>query len=414
VTKSKSETPSDTIGADIERRAWAKSRQLGVLALVTGAIIVVVAGIWIGGRYFGSTPGTASKSPAPAGTFRPTAEQFKTLSVQTVAVSQFQGTEVTDGRIALNGDLVTPVFSPYSGRITHVIARPGDVLKRGATLATIDATEFVQAQNDLAAAVAQTKLARANESRKHGLYDAKGGSLQDWQQSQADLATAEVALKAVRNRLRILGKSDAQIEALESSEHMDATATIDAPINGVVVDRQVGPGQYVQSGSGNPVFTLADVSSVWLVGNVREDDAPLMRKGLAVEVSVNAFPGRTFKARLIYVAATVDPNTHRLPVRAEIANPDGALKPEMFASFRIVTSEGGESPAVPEDAVVYDGTDAHVWVVQNDANGPVIGIRPIKVGRTDARTVQVLDGLKIGEQVVTRGSLFIDRAVTGD
>jgi cobalt-zinc-cadmium efflux system membrane fusion protein len=353
-------------------------------------------------------------NPPPAGTFRPTADQFKSLTVEPATAGIFRGIEVTDGRIALNGDLVTPVFSPYSGRITRVIARPGDVVKRGAPLATIDASEFVQTQNDLAAAAAQSKLARANEIRKHALFDAKGGSLQDWQQAQADLATAEVALQAARNRLRILGKSDSQIDDLASAGHMDAAATIEAPIAGVIVDRQVGPGQYVQSGSGNPVFTLADVSSVWLVANVREEEAPLMRKGLPVEVSVRAFPDHPFNARLIYVAATVDPNTHRLPVRAAIANPDGALKPEMFASFRIVTSEGGESPAVPEGAVVYDGADAHVWVVHEDSKGPAIGIRPIKVGRADSGMVQVLDGLRIGERVVTRGSLFIDRAVTGD
>jgi cobalt-zinc-cadmium efflux system membrane fusion protein len=85
----------------------------------------------------------------------------------------------------------------------------------------------------------------------------------------------------------------------------------------------------------------------------------------------------------------------------------------MFATFRITTGEGTHSPSVPESAVVYDGTDAHVWVVQRDAQGPVIALRPIKVDRTNGGEVQVVDGLKTGEQIVTRGSLFIDRAVTG-
>jgi cobalt-zinc-cadmium efflux system membrane fusion protein len=306
------------------------------------------------------------------------------------------------------------VFSPYSGRVTRVVAKPGDVVVRGATLATIDASEFVQAQNDLAAAFTQSKLARANETRKHGLFDAKGGSLQDWQQAQADLATAEAALKAVRNRLRILGKTDEEIDALESGDRMDAKATLTAPLGGVVVDRQVGPGQYVQAGAGNPLFTLADVSSVWLVANVREEDAPQIHKGQAVEVNVSAFPGRIFKAHVTYVASQVDPDTHRLSVRAEVPNPNGELKPQMFATFRIITGEGTSSPAVPESAVVYDGTEAHVWVIHNDGNSPVIALRPIKVDRSYDGQVQVVDGLKAGEQIITRGSLFIDRAVTGD
>jgi cobalt-zinc-cadmium efflux system membrane fusion protein len=401
------------VSEDPRVRAWSRNRQLRVLGIAAGAILVIVAAVRLS-RGMSAVPPAAADAPAPAGTFRPTQAQLKTLSIATVATGDFQRIEVTDGSIALNGDLTTPVYSPFSGRVTRVVAKPGDVLTRGAPLATIDAAEFVQAQNDLIAAVAQSRLARTNETRKRGLYEAKGGSLQDWQQAQADLATAEVALKAVRNRLRILGKSDSQIDALETSDRMDATATLEAPIGGVVVDRQVGPGQYVQSGAGTPLFTLADLSSVWLVANVREEDAPFIRKGQAVEVNVSAFPGQVFKARVTYVASQVDPNTHRLPVRAEMPNPEGALKPEMFATFRIITSAGTPSPSVPESAVVYDGTDAHVWVVQGGGDDQVIGLRAIKVGRTDTGGVEVVDGLKTGERIVTRGSLFIDRAIASN
>src|SRR6202035_152768 len=109
----------------------------------------------------------------------------------------------------------TAVFTPFSGRVTRVIAGLGDTVKAGAPLATLESTEFVQAQNDLEAGAAQVKLARINESRKHALYEAKGGSLQDWQSAQADLTTAETSLNSVRNRLRILGKSPAEISRME-------------------------------------------------------------------------------------------------------------------------------------------------------------------------------------------------------
>lgn len=395
---------------------WSQQRQLRMLVVAGAVLIAIVLLIWLGIRVLSPAP-PAEEAPPPAGSFRPTPEQLKTLTIEAVGERAFQGIEVTDGSIALNGDLTTPVFSPYSGRVTRVIAKPGDVLRKGAPLAAIDASEFVQAQNDLVAALAAEKLARATETRKHGLFDAQGGSLQDWQQAQADLATAEVALQAVRNRLKILGKSDAEIEALQNSDHVDATVELPAPIDGVVVDRQVGPGQYVQAGAGTPIFTLADVSSVWLIANVREEDAPLIHKGQPVEVRVTAFPNRTFKARVTFVSATVDPNTHRLPVRAEIANTDGALKPQMFATFSIITSAGVQSPFVPEGAVVYDGAEARVYVVQSDSKDSrksLISIRPISVGLTEGGDVQVLAGLKSGERVVTRGSLFIDRAVTGD
>jgi cobalt-zinc-cadmium efflux system membrane fusion protein len=169
----------------------------------------------------------------------------------------------------------------------------------------------------------------------------------------------------------------------------------------------VGPGQYLQAGAGTPVFTIADSSSVWLLANVREANAGLVKLGQPVEVHVIAYPARVFSARVTYVAALLDPVTHRLPVRAEIANRDGALKPEMFANFRILTSESAQSPAIPESAVVHEGEAAHVWVLRPD---DLLELRTIRTGRVNEGLVEVLDGLKAGERVVIKGGLFIDQA----
>jgi len=406
-----SESPTDprqsTKGQDsIDRRAWSSERQWRAVGLAAAVAVVAVLAVWLGGRVFGSHEAPAAAPPVPPGTFRATAQQLKTLTFETVALHGFVSEELTEGKIAVNADRATPLFSPYSGRVLRVIAGLGDTVKRGAPLATIEASEFVQAQNDLSTAAAQIKLARINETRKHALYDAKGGSLQDWQQAQSDLTAATTAYAAVRNRLRILGKSEAEITALESAQTIDPVATLSAPISGVVVDRQLGPGQYLQSGSGTPVYTIADPSNVWLLANVRETDAGLVHLGQAVEVHVLAYPKRAFKARVTYVAAEVDPVTHRLPVRAEIDNRDGALKPEMFASFRILTGDAAEAPAVPEGAVVYEANAAHVWVVAGEG---LLAYRAIRTGRSNDGLVEVLDGLKPGERVVTKGGLFIDQ-----
>jgi cobalt-zinc-cadmium efflux system membrane fusion protein len=174
-----------------------------------------------------------------------------------------------------------------------------------------------------------------------------------------------------------------------------------------VVDRQVGPGQYLQAGAGTPVFTIADPSSVWLLANVREADSASVRLGQVMIVHVPAYPKREFEARVTYVAALVDAVTHRVPVRAEIENRDRALKPEMFATFRIQTSDATQSPAIPEAAVVYEGDAAHVWVVQGEG---LLAYRPIRTGRDNDGLVEVLEGLKPGERIVTKGGLFIDQA----
>jgi cobalt-zinc-cadmium efflux system membrane fusion protein len=393
---------------------WSSQRQWRWLLAAAAIIVILVVGATLLSRGFGQRDSGEAAAPAPPGTFRPTAQQLKTLTIEPVSLHAFISEEITEGKIAVNGDRTTPVFSPYSGRITRVIAGLGDSVTAGQPLATIEASELAQAQSDLSTALAQVKVARTSEARKHALYDAKGGSMADWLQSQADLSTAEASLRSVRNRLRILGYSDQAIDALDSpghpAEHAGAVAQIVAPISGVIVDRQLGPGQYAQAGAASPVYTIADISSVWMVGNVREADAGRVHRGQVVEVSVLAYPDRTFSARVVYVAPIIDPNTHRLTVRAVIDNTDGALKPEMFANFRILTGEGAQAPAVPAGAVVYEGDSAHVWVLQS---ADAIVIRPIHAGRTNDGYVEVLDGLKSGERVITKGSLFIDRAAAG-
>lgn len=398
---------------------------LGVLALILVALFVVVP--WLT-RPAAPPQGEADKTAA--GEFRPTEAQWATLKTAEVQTRIFRAENVTDGKIAVNDDRTTPVFSPYTGRVTRVFAKPGDFVQQGAPLLAVEASEFVQGQNDLIAAVstantarAQLKLAQTNEKRQHELFEARGGALKDWQQSQVDLAsvegalrTAEIALAAARNRLRILGRSDQEIAAIESAHDLQGIspeAVMRAPISGTVLQRQVGLGQNIAStsnGGSTPVFSIGDLSTVWLVANVREEDAPKMHLDDPVEVHVLAYPGRVFKARLTYVAPSIDPATHRLPVRAEVENPDGALKPEMFASFSITTGESSTAPAVPESAVVYEGEAARVWVARDRR----LALRPIRVGRISDGMVEVLAGLKPGETVVTSGALFIDRAAKGD
>ncbi len=390
----------------IERRGWPRARQWQVAVIGAVVVVIAIAVIYFSGKLFGKQEVPVAEVSAPPGTFRSTPQQMKTLTVAAVDTHAFVSEELTEGKIAVNGDRSTPLYSPFSGRVIRVLAGLGDTVKAGAPLAMLEATEFVQAQNDLQTAAAQVKLARINETRKHALYDAKGGSLQDWQQAQADLVAAETAVNSARNRLRILGRSEADIAARETAPKIDPTAAIVAPISGVVVDRQVGLGQYVTAAAGTPLFTIADPSSVWLLANVRENDAGLVHLGQTVEVRVPAYPERRFQARVSYVAAMVDATTHRIAVRAEIENHDGALKPEMFANFRILVSAATESPAVPEAAVIYEGEAAHVWVVTGD---DLLSYRTIRAGRNNEGLIEVLDGLKPGERIVTKGGLFIDQ-----
>jgi membrane fusion protein, heavy metal efflux system len=410
-------------------RALPIKRQLRIVGLAGAAALIVIL-FSMGANWL--IPAMASQSHSAGvpvyGVFKPTPEQLASLTVAPVKRMIFKAQVVTDSTIAVDDDIATPVYSPFSGRVTRLIARAGDDVKAGAPLMAVEASEFVQVQNDLITAVsalnsarAQLNLAQTNEKREHELFDSRGAALKDWQQSQSDLATAtgnyhsaEIGLASVRNRLKIFGKSDAEIAALQRASiarSSNPEAVIPAPIDGTVIQRQVGLGQYIQAASSNPVYTIGNLSTVWLVASVREADAPLIQMGDTVEVRVLALPGRLFTAKISYIASSIDPNTRRLAVRADIPNPDGALKPAMFANFTIVTGQDSATPGVPQSAIVYDGETARVWELSR--NGELVS-RQIQLGKTNGDMMEVVAGLAPGARIVTRGAIFIDRAATGD
>jgi len=316
------------------------------------------------------------------------------------------------------------VFSPYAGRVMKLMVRPGDNVTQGQPLFVIEAADTVQAQNDFIAAIAALNkaksaldLAQIQDTRAKDLFEGKAVPLKDYQQTQAnliqaqnDLRSSQTALEAARNKLRILGFNDEAISAFQEKRSINPNTTIFSPISGTVVQRKVGPGQYVNSGASDPVFVIGDLSTVWLTAFVRETDASKVSVGQEIAFNVLALPGRTLTAHIDYVAAAIDPATRRLLVRATIDNKDGQLKPEMFANVTLYSP--GEHPAVgvPKLALIYEGNQVRVWVAHEDKS---IELREIKPGLTNGDLVEVESNLKPGERIVTKGSLFIDRAASG-
>jgi cobalt-zinc-cadmium efflux system membrane fusion protein len=369
----------------------------------------------------------SSQARSPAGVFHPTNAQWAALTVEPVEQHQFRMEFATEGKIAVNDDSSTPIFSPYAGRVIKLLARPGEYVKRGQPLFVLEATDTVQGLNDFIAALSATKTARSKlnlaqivEKRANDLYAGKAVPLKDWQQAQADLTAAqndmrssETAVEAARNRLRILGRTDEEIAAFEENRQIKPDTPIYSPIEGTVVQRKIGPGQYINSGATDPAFVIGDLSTVWLTAFVRETDASNVSVGQDIAFTVLAAPSRTFRARLNYVASAFDPTSRRLLVRATVKNSDGVLKPEMFANVTLF-SNGDPSevytPAVPRSAVIYEGDAARLWIAHDDHS---IELRQIKIGLSNGKTMQVLSGVRVGEKVVTKGTLFIDRTASG-
>lgn len=366
----------------------------------------------------------SSQSRRNAQNFTPTPSEWATLTIEPVKAKTFRAEYITEGKVAVDEDRSTPVFSPYAGRVTKLLAKPGETVTQGQALFTIEAADTVQAQNDfITAMTAQNKAKSALEladiqfKRAKDLYEGRAVPLKDYQQAEAtqvqaqnDMRSSVTALEAARNKLRILGFTDEAINAFQNKGSINPEITIYAPISGTVVQRKVGPGQYVNSGASDPVFVIGDLSTVWLTAFVRESDAAAVSVGQDITVNVMALPGRPLTAKINYVAAAIDPNTRRLLVRATIDNKDGLLKPEMFANVTIYSAGESAAPAVPKQALIYEGDQVHIWVARDDKS---VELRQIKIGLINGNLAEVTSNLKPGEQIVTKGSLFIDRAASG-
>jgi len=399
------------------------------------AAVVLIVGTWLAVAAT-RTPGVdklaepeATQGRHEGARFYPAPKQWAVLTTAPVTEVVFRSEHLTEGKIAVDEDRSTLVFSPYSGRVIKLLAKPGETVKAGQPLFTVEAPDMVQAQNDFIAAISnlnKTKsaleLAKIVEQQNKTLYDSRAGPLRDLQTAQAttraaenDVRSALTSLEMTRNRLRILGMHDEEISKFSDSGDVSPQMTIYSPLAGTVIQRKVGPGQYVNTSSQNssasdPTFVIGDLSTVWLVAYVRESDAPNVHVGQAIHFTVLAYPNRVFPANISYVATSLDTGTRRLMVRATIDNSQHLLRPEMFASVTILTSEGDNSLAVPQDSIIYDGKAAHVWVAHDDKS---VERRDIKTGLSNGQMIQVVEGLRKGESVVSKGSLFVDRAAAG-
>jgi membrane fusion protein, heavy metal efflux system len=397
--------------------------------LAVGAALLVLVGAASYGLLQGSgakqgNSELSSQSRKGLQRYTPTPAEWASLTIEPVTARVFRAETVTEGKIAVDEDRSTPVFSPYAGRVMKLLVRPGDSVTQGQALFVIEAADTVQAQNDFITAMtglnkakSALDLAQLQYKRAKDLFEGKAVPLKDFQQAEAtqvqaqnDLRSTQTALEASRNKLRILGLTDEAISTFQEKGRIDPNTIIPSPIKGTVVQRKVGPGQYVNSGASDPVFVIGDLSTVWLTAFVRETDASKVSVGQEITFNVLALPGRPLTAHIDYVSAAIDPATRRLLVRATIDNKDGLLKPEMFANVTIYSAGDHPAVGVPKQALIYEGDQVRVWVAHQDKS---IELRQIKTGLTNGDLVEVQGNLKPGEQIVTKGSLFIDRAASG-
>jgi cobalt-zinc-cadmium efflux system membrane fusion protein len=356
-------------------------------------------------------PGAASTPPGTPVVIELSDSQLPAIQVGSAGRYAFPVEKEAVGSIDFDEDLSVQVFPPYQGKIVETYAKLGDAVERGKPLYTIESPDLLQAESALVGAAAALELTNKELARAKALYEAgKGVSQRELEQATSDQQTAESGLNTARSAVRVFGKTDEEIDKMIATRESDPILVVRCPVSGQVTARNAQPGLLVQPGNAPAPYSVADVSSKWMLAFVTETDSPLFEVGQPVDVAVMAFPGRKFSGKISAIGATVDPNTHRVSIRSEIADPTRELRPGMFATFTIRVHDAEESVAMPVNGVVREGDGTMTVWIASDRHHFVQ--RTVKVGLQRDGRRQILDGLKIGEPVVTDGAVFLSNMLT--
>jgi cobalt-zinc-cadmium efflux system membrane fusion protein len=383
----------------------------------TAAGVAVVAGIALGALLLASGCGKTASTGTPAAlastsnaaqseaTIELSSNQLNSVKIEAVGTHLFPVDKEAVGNINFDDDLSVQVFPNYQGKLLKTYVELGDDVQKGQSLYTIDSPDLVNAESALIGAAATFELTTKELARAKNLYATNGVSERELEQATADHQTAEGTLKAARDALRVFGKTEAEIDQIVASRKIDSALVVPSPIAGRITFMNAPPGLLVQPGNPPAPYSVADLSTKWMVANAIESDSPFLRVGQPVQARVMAFPGRSFDGRISRLGAAVDPNTHRIMVRCDIADPKDQLRPGMLATFVIRVQDPVESVAIPVTGVVRngDGTMA-AWVT---ADRRKFLQRILKIGLQEDGHYQVLDGLHKGELAVTDGAIFL-------
>src|SRR5439155_5151210 len=349
--KTEKPEPAESLPAAPQWKPNALSARYRVIAVAVLAVIVMI-GAAIARREDPRTTDSAVRQPAQivSDVIETTPDQMRQIRVEPVREQMIDLDLETTGKVGFNEDRLTPVFAPYGGRVLEVLANKGDLVQAGQPLLVVESPDLVATVNDLAEARAGVDKARialdiADKAaqRARNLNSLEALATKELQAAESELARtredlrrAEAAVSVVRNRLALFGKSTAEIRQLEESvtDQIDRRIVIRAPLAGTIVDRKVGPGQYIKPDTPDPLYLISDLSYVWVSADVYETYLPVIRVGAPVEIRVPAYPDRKFSARISAINPTVDPATRTVHVRCLVPNSDGSLKPEMFADIR--------------------------------------------------------------------------------
>jgi len=343
-----------------------------------------------------------SSKAQPVATLELTPTQLSSIKVEPVGSYLFPVEKEAVGNIDYDEDLSVQVFPAYQGTIIATLVQLGAQVRIEQPLYTIKSPDLIQAESTLIGAAATFELTNRELARVRGLA---GIAEREREQAISDQQTAEGALKAARDAVRVFGKTDAEIDQMIASRKIDPALMVRSPIPGKITSKNAQPGWLVQPGNLPAPYSVSDVTLKWMLANVAESEIPLFHLGEPVEVRVVSYPDRVFLGRVAKIHESVDPGTHRVTIRSEIADPGNELHPGMLANFVIRVKAPIDATAIPAAGVVRepDGTMT-VWVT-TDRHRFVQKV--VKVGLRKDGWVEILEGLRPGELAVTDGAVFL-------
>ncbi|MBP0619094.1 efflux RND transporter periplasmic adaptor subunit [Cupriavidus consociatus] len=342
----------------------------------------------------------------PPGVIQPEGNLQQSLKVAPVTTSPFSEMLRVAGRIDFDEQRVSRIGASVTGRVTDLYATLGQEVKAGQVLARLHSSELGAAQMSFLKSEAQHDLQVRNAERARQLFAADVIGRGELQRRESELAIASAEMRAYRDQLRVLGMSQGSIAELAKNGSINSHSPVYSSISGTVVERNVAQGQVVQPA--DALYTVADLSRVWVVAEVPEQQAAQVAEGQSVEIEVpslaNGKGGNTITGKLIYVGRTVSPQSRTVLVRTELENREGRLKPAMLASM-LIAGKPQDQLVIPAAAVVREGNDELVYV---EMPGNKFRLTKVKLGAESDGMRVVQNGVKAGDRIVVDGAFHLD------
>lgn len=418
-----------TVNSDSEkvsmRSTPRRTNRVAIVAIVSVVVLTaIVVLVWVMRRSGSSgagrpvpaprnmgpeQPGSTATTSEPAIAIDPEAAKRAGIKTEPVGEALLTGGampgQATTGVVQANAYSTTPVVSVVGGIVRSVSAELGQNVRQGQTMAVVFSDELAMAQSRYLNAVADLDEHHKHHLRTVRLVEIGAESREELEQATTKLKTAESEVASQRQRLMLLGLGSRRIAQLKTPAQVNSEVSLPAPVSGTVISRVANPGEVIAADK--EILRIADLSSVWVMGQVYERDLGKVVVGSGASITSDAYPGRVFRGRMSYIDPTLDPATRTAQARIELANPGQALKIGMFVNVAFAAIGGSESttPVIPKSAVQNINNQQVVFVETATPN--TYAMRPVKLGPEVNGRYPVLEGLAEGERVVTEGSFLL-------